>query len=91
MSNETVNSADQTNQLLTVQVVSSSMNKTAVALLERQVKHKRYGKFIKRHTKLYVHDEANACKVGDMIQIAQCRPLSKQKNWKLVNIINSGE
>ncbi len=91
MSNETVNSVQQANQTLTVQVVSNSMNKTAVVLLERQVKHKRYGKYIKRHTKLYVHDEANQCKEGDIVQIAQCRPLSKLKNWQLVKIINSGE
>lgn len=91
MSNESLNNQEQANQMLTVQVVSNSMNKTAVTLLERQVKHKRYGKYIKRHTKLYVHDESNQCKVGDTVLISQCRPLSKQKNWQLVKIIESSE
>lgn len=76
-------------QTLTVQVIANAMEKTAVVLLERLVKHKRYGKYIKRHTKLYVHDENNQCKVGDMVMISQCRPLSKLKNWQLVKILET--
>ncbi len=76
-------------QTLTVQVIANAMEKTAVVLVERLVKHKRYGKYVKRHTKLYVHDENNQCKVGDKVMISQCRPLSKLKNWQLVKILET--
>jgi len=87
---EQLNKPEQTaSQTLTVQVIANAMEKTVVALLVRQVKHKRYGKYIKRHTKVYVHDEANQCKVGDTIEIAQCRPVSKLKTWQLVKILET--
>jgi small subunit ribosomal protein S17 len=79
----------KSNQTLTVQVIANAMEKTAVVLLERQVKHKRYGKYIKRHTKLYVHDDNNQCKVGDTVTISQCRPISKLKTWQLVKILET--
>lgn len=67
-------------------VVSNKMDKSAVVKIERKVKHPLYGKFIKRTTKLSVHDENNECNIGDVVLIKQCRPLSKTKSWTLVSI-----
>lgn len=71
-------------------VVSDKMNKTVTVLLERQVKHPLYKKFIRRSTKLHVHDENNECSVGDTISIRECRPISKSKSWRLVEIVEHG-
>lgn len=68
-------------------VVSNKMEKSIVVIIERFVKHPIYGKFIKRTTKLHVHDENNNSKVGDFIEIKECRPLSKTKSWILVRVI----
>ncbi|ODS62206.1 MAG: 30S ribosomal protein S17 [Arenimonas sp. SCN 70-307] len=81
--------SDNANQLRTVEgrVVSNKMNKTVTVLVERQVKHALYGKYIKRSTKLHAHDEDNACNEGDVVRVAECRPLSKSKNWRVVEVI----
>jgi small subunit ribosomal protein S17 len=68
-------------------VVSNKMDKTVTVLVERQVKHALYGKYIKRSTKLHAHDEANACKEGDVVRVTECRPLSKTKNWRVVEVV----
>lgn len=68
-------------------VVSDKMDKSIVIAIERRVKHPLYGKFIKRTTKLHVHDENNECGIGDVVEIKACRPLSKTKSWTLVRII----
>ena len=68
-------------------VVSNKMDKTITVAVERKVKHPIYGKFIKRTTKLHAHDETNQCNEGDVVTIRECRPLSKSKNWKLVDIV----
>ena len=68
-------------------VLSDKMDKTATVLIERKVKHPLYGKFIKRSTKLHVHDENNECEIGGTVSITECRPLSKSKSWKLVEIV----
>ncbi len=68
-------------------VVSDKMNKSAVVLIERRVKHPIYGKFMKKSTKLHIHDENNECGVGDTVQITECRPISRTKSWKLVKIV----
>jgi small subunit ribosomal protein S17 len=68
-------------------VVSNKMDKTITVAVERKVKHPIYGKFIKRTTKLYAHDENNACQTGDVVTIKECRPLSKSKNWMLVDVV----
>lgn len=91
MSEVLSNNKQQAGHELIGQVVSNSMNKTVTILLARQVKHKRYGKYIKRHTKLYVHDENNQCKIGDTIMVRQCRPISKQKTWQLVKVLGTNE
>ncbi len=71
-------------------VVSDKMDKSVTVLLERQVKHPLYKKYIRRSTKLHVHDEKNECSIGDMIAIRECRPISKTKSWTLVEVIQSG-
>ena len=68
-------------------VVSDKMDKSAVVLIERKVKHPIYGTFVKKSTKLHIHDENNECTVGDTVQIAECRPVSKTKSWKLVKVV----
>ncbi len=68
-------------------VVSNKMNKSVTVLVERQVKHALYGKYIKRSTKLHAHDEDNSCNEGDVVRVAECRPLSKTKNWRVVEIV----
>ncbi len=68
-------------------VVSNKMMKTVTVLVERQVKHGLYGKYIKRSTKLHAHDEEGKCKEGDVVRVAECRPLSKTKNWRVVEIL----
>lgn len=69
-------------------VVSDKMEKSIVVAIERKVKHPVYGKFIKRTTKLYAHDENNECSIGDVVEICECRPLSRTKSWNLVRILN---
>ena len=71
-------------------VVSDKMNKTVTVLLERQVKHPLYKKYIRRSTKLHVHDENNECSIGDKVAIQECRPISKTKSWQLVEVIERG-
>ena len=68
-------------------VTSSAGDKSATIMIERRIKHPIYGKFIKRSTKIRLHDEANECNKGDTIQIEECRPMSKTKSWKLVKIV----
>lgn len=70
-------------------VVSDKMEKTVVVKVDRLVKHSIYNKYIKRSVKYKVHDEHNSTKVGDRVQIIECRPLSKDKRWSLKQIIES--
>ena len=69
------------------QVVSDKMDKTMTVLVERRVKHPLYKKYIRRSSKLHAHDEENACRIGDLVSIEQCRPLSKSKSWRLHEIL----
>lgn len=71
---------------VTGQVVSNKADKTITVMVERRVQHPIYGKFVKRSTKLHAHDESNECQIGDTVTIAECRPLSKSKTWRLVRI-----
>ena len=68
-------------------VVSNKMEKSIVVLVERRVKHPKYGKFVKKSTKFMAHDEKNECNIGDTVRIMETRPLSKNKCWRLVEII----
>ena len=74
---------------LTGTVVSDKMNKTAVVLFESKVKHPKYGKYIKKSTKFKIHDEENKCKIGDVVTITEVRPISKDKSWKLVDVLGN--
>lgn len=72
---------------VTGRVVSDKMDKSITVLVERKVRHPIYGKYVKRSTKLHAHDENNDCKMGDVVSITECRPVSKSKSWRLVEII----
>ena len=69
-------------------VVSNKMNKTAVVSVERLVKHPKYGKILKRQTKVHVHDEQQVCQIGNTVKIRESRPISKLKSWVLVDVIS---
>jgi small subunit ribosomal protein S17 len=77
----------ESNRILTGQVISDAMDKTITVLVERRVKHPLYGKFMRRSTKVHAHDEANECNKGDWVRVEQCRPLSKTKSWRLVEVV----
>jgi small subunit ribosomal protein S17 len=72
---------------LTGVVVSNSGNKSVKVAIDFKVRHPKYGKYIKRRTKLGVHDEHNQSGVGDLVEIAECKPRSKTKSWRLVRIV----
>ena len=72
-------------------VVSNKMNKTISVLVERLVRHEEYGKYLRRTTKLMAHDENNECKEGDVVAIAECRPFSRHKAWRLVQVVSRAE
>ncbi|AUD78072.1 MULTISPECIES: 30S ribosomal protein S17 [Kangiella] len=80
-------STDTIQRTLQGKVISDKMDKSITVLIERQVKHPLYGKFIKRSTKIHAHDESNECKAGDVVRIVECRPISKTKSFKLVEIV----
>jgi small subunit ribosomal protein S17 len=75
----------------TGRVVSNKMDKSVTVLLERQIKHALYGKYIKRSTKVLAHDEENSCGEGDKVMIAECRPLSKSKSWRVIEILERAQ
>nr|QCI08960.1 ribosomal protein S17 [Wrangelia sp.] len=68
-------------------VVSNKMNKTIIVAVKKYIPHKKYGKFILRTNKYYAHDEENICNIGDIVQIQETRPLSKNKHWTLTKLI----
>ncbi len=70
-------------------VLSNKMNKTVVVYIPRIIKHNIYKKYIKKNIKIYVHDENNICKIGDLIEIKECKPFSKKKSWVFCRIIKS--
>ena len=86
MSEQTEQAAVRT---VTGRVISNKMDKTITVLVERQVKHPLYGKYIKRSSKLKAHDENNECREGDLVAIAQCRPISRHQAWRLVNVVET--
>lgn len=75
------------NRTLQGRVVSDKMDKTITVLVERQVQHPLYGKVVRRSTKVHAHDEANECAAGDLVLVEQCRPISKNKAWRLVKVV----
>ena len=68
-------------------VVSNKMNKTIVISIVERVRHPRYSKFVQRTKKLYAHDEANDAQIGDRVRVMETRPMSKQKRWRLVEVL----
>ena len=72
-------------------VVSDKMDKTIVVAIEDSVKHKLYNKVIKRTYKLKAHDESNECRIGDRVKVMETRPLSKDKRWRLVEIVEKAK
>jgi len=87
MSETIENAAEGSVRTVTGRVVSNGMNKTASISVERRVKHPVYGKYIRRTSKVLAHDENNECRVGDTVSIAETRPLSKRKAWRVVEIL----
>ncbi|MEK7223398.1 30S ribosomal protein S17 [Sulfuricaulis sp.] len=77
----------KTARSLSGRVISNKMNKTITVQVDRRIRHPLYGKIVTRHTKLHAHDESNECKEGDLVQIEECRPLSKSKAWRLVKVL----
>jgi small subunit ribosomal protein S17 len=84
-------STDAVKRTQTGRVVSNKMDKSVTVLLERQIKHALYGKYIKRSTKVRAHDEDNSCGEGDKVLIAECRPLSKSKSWRVIEILERAQ
>lgn len=78
---------DKAARTLTGRVVSNKMQKTIAVEIERLVKHPTYGKYIRRTTKLLAHDENGESREGDRVSIAQCRPMSRRKSWRLVEVL----
>lgn len=72
-------------------VISNRMNKTIVVAVERQFRHPRYEKVIRRTSKLYAHDEKNECQIGDKVKVMETRPLSKLKRWRLLDILKKAK
>jgi small subunit ribosomal protein S17 len=77
----------KTQRTLVGRVVSNKMDKTVSVAVERLIKHPVYGKYIRRTSKLLAHDATNECNEGDRVAIAECKPLSKNKSWAVVNVV----
>ena len=83
--------AEAKSRTVTGRVVSDKMDKTISVMISRVVKHPLYGKYMRRSTKVLVHDEQNACHAGDFVSITECRPFSKRKAWQLVEVLERAE
>jgi len=83
-----VNNESVAGRTMVGKVVSDKMQKTIVVMIERTVKHPKYGKIVRRRTKLHAHDEQQIGKIGNVVRIRESRPLSKLKSWVLVDIIS---
>jgi len=81
--------AEKRTRVVTGKVVSNKMDKTITVLLERRVKHPVYGKYITRSSRIHAHDENNQCGMGDTVTVAETRPISKSKSWKLLEVVES--
>ena len=84
-----MSAAEKRTRMATGRVVSNKMDKTITVLIERRVKHPVYGKYITRSSKIHAHDESNQCGIGDTVTVAETRPISKSKTWKLVEVVES--
>ncbi len=82
---------DRKLKTLTAVVISNSGDKSVKVAIDFKVRHPKYGKYVKRRTKLGVHDEHNQAGTGDVVEIAECRPHSKTKNWRLVRVVEKAD
>jgi small subunit ribosomal protein S17 len=82
-----MSAAEKRKRTATGRVVSNKMDKTVTVLIERRVKHPVYGKYMTRSSKLHAHDEDNVCQIGDLVTVAESRPISRSKTWKLVEVV----
>ena len=87
MSEETKATEEKAQRTVIGRVVSDKMDKSVSVSIERLIKHPVYGKYIRRTSKVMAHDETNECKAGDRVAISECRPMSKNKAWQVVNIL----
>jgi small subunit ribosomal protein S17 len=87
MSEETKSAEVDAQRTVVGRVVSDKMDKTVSVAIERLIKHPVYGKYIRRTSKLMAHDENNECKTGDRVTISECRPIAKNKAWRVVGIV----
>lgn len=87
MSAETKVEESKAQRTVIGRVVSDKMDKTVSVAIERLVKHPVYGKYIRRTSKLMAHDEGNVCKTGDRVTISECRPIAKNKAWRVVDVV----
>ena len=87
MSEENKATADKAKRTLVGRVVSDKMDKTVSVAIERLIKHPAYGKYIRRTSKVMAHDESNECKTGDRVAISECKPIAKNKSWRVVDIV----
>ncbi len=88
LTKESTSKESTTKRLIQGSVVGAASDKSIMVLVERQVKHPLYKKYIRRSTKLHAHDEKNECKTGDTVRIEACRPISKTKCWRLVEVVS---
>ena len=84
-------SAEKRTRTVTGRVVSNKMDKTITVLLERRVRHPVYGKYMTRSSKVHAHDAENQCGIGDLVTVAETRPISKSKTWNLVEVVEKVE
>ena len=87
MSAEETKTESKTGRTIVGRVVSDKMDKTVSVAIERLIKHPMYGKYIRRTAKILAHDENNECKAGDRVAISECRPVSKNKAWQVVSVV----
>lgn len=84
-------SAEKRTRTVTGRVVSNKMDKTITVLIERRVRHAMYGKYMTRSSKVHAHDADNQCGIGDLVTVAETRPISKSKSWNLVEVVEKVE
>ncbi|MEM1404279.1 MAG: 30S ribosomal protein S17 [Pseudomonadota bacterium] len=84
-------SAEKRTRTVTGRVVSNKMDKTITVLIERRVRHPVYGKYLTRSSKVHAHDAENQCGIGDLVTVAETRPISKSKTWNLVEVVEKVE
>lgn len=84
-------SAEKRTRTVTGRVVSNKMDKSITVLIERRVRHPMYGKYMTRSSKVHAHDAENQCAIGDLVTVAEVRPISKSKTWDLVKVVEKVE